>query len=128
MPTSSIGSYVFLSMSDQPRPAAQQLVAETRAGVDGVGWWKAGSKGTEYTLTTITDTASYSTAVALAATYPAAQNAGALAIVYGGVAIGNVIVVEAHGKAEAVAHGQGGFAAGGRAGGIVRGTWKVVAV
>jgi len=126
MPASSIGTFTFVQMSSQPVSAGQQLQPETKAGVDGVGFWKLGSKGTEYQVQTLVDVANYSTAVALVANYKTAQNAGALAVVYGGVALGNVIVLSVDPKAEAVAHGQGGLAGTSRA--IVRATWRLVAV
>jgi hypothetical protein len=126
MPASSIGSLLFLSMSGQPVPAGQQLQAESKAGVANVGWWKLGAKGTEYQVETIADVSTFSAAVTLAATYKAAQNAGALAIVYGGVSLGNVLVLSVEAKAEAIAHGQGGLAGTSRA--IVRAAWRLIAV
>lgn len=126
MPLSSIGTNTFLSMSGQPVPAGQQLQPETKAGVDGIGWWKLGSKGTEYTVETIADCATFAAAVSAAAGYKAAQNAGPLAIVYGGQSCGNVLVLSVEAKAEAIAHGQGGIAGTSQA--IVRATWRLIAV
>jgi hypothetical protein len=126
MPASSIGSFTFVQMSTQPVSAGQQLQPETKAGVDGVGFWKLGSKGTEYQVQTLVDVADYSTAVALAASYKAAQNAGALAIVYGGVSLGNVLVLSVEGDAQAIARGFGGTAGTSLA--VVRATWRLIAV
>ena len=126
MPASSIGTFTFIQMSSQPVSAGQQLQPETKAGVAGVGWWKLGSKGTEYQVQTLVDVANYSTAVALVASYKGAQDAGALAVVYGGVAIGNVIVLSVEGDAQAIARGFGGTA--GTSTAIVRATWRLIAV
>jgi hypothetical protein len=126
MPASSIGTNTFIKMTGQPVLAGQQLQPETKAGVAGVGWWKLGSKGTEYTVETLRDFDTFANAVAAAATYKAAQDAGALAIVYGGVGLGNVIVLSVEATAEAVAHGQGGLA--GTSTAIVRATWRLIAV
>lgn len=126
MPTSSIGTLTFVAMSGQPVTAGQQLQAETKAGVAAVGWWKMGIKGTEYSVETVRDVDTFANAVAAAATYKTAQNAGALAIVYGGVSLGNVLVLQVDAKAEAIAHGQGGLATTSRA--LVRATWRLIAV
>ena len=126
MPASSIGNLSFLSMSGQPQPAGQQLQPETKAGVAFVGWWKLGSKGTEYSVETMVDVNTFAAAVSLATTYKAAQDAGALAIVYGGVSLGNVLVLSVDAKAEAIAHGQGGLAGTSKA--IVRASWRLIAV
>ena len=126
MPASSIGTLTFLSMTGQPVTAGQQLQAESKAGVAYVGWWKMGIKGTEYSVETIRDVDTFANAVALAATYKLAQNSGALAIVYGGVSLGNVLVLRVDAKAESVAHGQGGLAGTSQA--IVRASWGLIAV
>lgn len=126
MPASSIGSLTFLRMTGQPVVAGQQLQPETKAGTDGIGWWKLGSKGAEYSVETVVDVDTFANAVALAATYRAAQNAGALAIVYGGVSLGNVLVLDVQATAEAIARGFGGVACTSLA--IVRAQWRLIAV
>jgi hypothetical protein len=126
MPASSIGSYYFIRISAQPVPAGQALQPETKAGVAGVGWWKCGVKGTEYSVETIADALDFATAVSAATGYKAAQDAGALAIVYGGISLGNVIVISVDAKAEAIAYGQGGLSGVSQA--IVRANWRLIAV
>lgn len=126
MPASSIGAYSFISMSGQPVQAAQQLQPESKAGVDAVGWWKVGSKGTEYSVQTIADVDTFANAVAAVGNYRGLQNSGAVAIVFGGVSLGNVIVLSVDGKAERIVRGSGGLATTGQA--IVRATWRLVAV
>lgn len=126
MPASSIGAYTFISMSDQPLTAGQNLQPESKAGVDGIGWWKTGTKGWEYQVTTIRDVDTFANAVALQASYQGLRNSGALAITYGGVAIGNVIVLDVKAKAERIVKGSGGLATTSQA--IVRAQWRLIAV
>ena len=113
-------------MTGQPIVAGQQLQPETKAGTDGVGWWKLGSKGVEYSVETFVDVDTVANAVALPASYKAARNAGALAIVYAGVALGNVLVLDVQGNAKAIARGFGGLAGISEA--TVEAQWRLIAV
>lgn len=126
MPSSSIGTATFIAMRPQPVVAGQQLIPEAKAGVANVGWWKAGSKGTEYSVETVRDVATFADAVALAAAYRTLQDAGALAITYGGVSLGNVLVLSVEATAEKIVQGHGGIAGTSEA--IVRAQWRLVAV
>lgn len=126
MPASSIGSATFIRMTPQPVPAGVQLVPEAKAGVANVGWWKAGSKGTEFSVHTLRDVDTFANAVALAAAYKTLQDAGALAVTYGGQSLGNVLVLSVEATAEAIVAGYGGVA--GTSGALVHAKWRLVAV
>lgn len=127
MPASSIGAYVFLTMQPEPIGAAQRLAVEARAGVAGVGVWRTGVAGTEFSVTTLVDVVDWSTAVALAHNYRSMTAGGPYAISYGGVAMPyNVVVLDVRATAERIVAGTGGLS--GSSGATVKAEWKLIAV
>ena len=126
MALTSIGAYAFISMSDPPQLAAQQLQLERKAGVNGVGFWKNGIAGSPYTVETVADVPTFSQAVDRAADYRLLPNAGPQAIYYAGIYHGLVIVLDVTATPEPVATGLGGLYGSSQA--IVKATWKLIAV
>jgi hypothetical protein len=125
--TSSIGTQSFISMTPQPLTAAQRVQVESRAGVAGVGFWLLGAAGEAYSPTTVRNVDTFANAVALANTYRTLIGGAPQALTYGGVAMGNFVVVDVKASAERIVKGFGGVApAGGLA--IVRAQWTLYAV
>jgi len=125
MPTSSIGAHVFTSMSPQPQTAGQRLQPETKAGVNGVGFWKLGVHGQEYQLTTVAVASTFAAAVAVEAAYRALINAGPVLVMYGGQAIGYAIVMDVTSNAERVLVAHGIYGTGHA---IATATWRLIPV
>lgn len=123
MSTSSIGPYTFASMTPQPQTKGWRLQPETKAGVNGVGFWALGIHGQEYQVTTTAIAATFAAAVAAEALYRALINAGPVAVVYGDQAIGSAIVLDVQAAAERVLMAQPG---NGEA--MVKANWKLIPV
>ena len=57
-----IGKERFITISDPPPGAQEQIALEARGGVDGTFAWKTGRRGEPFTLTTFVDLATLSDA------------------------------------------------------------------
>lgn len=125
MPTSSIASYTFASMTPQPQTKGMRLQPETKAGVSGVGFWALGVHGQEYQLTTVAVAATFAAAVAAEAAYRSLIQAGPVVVVYGGVTIGYAVVVDVTSQAERVL---GAYGSGGAGYAIATATWRLIPV
>jgi len=125
MPASSIKTYTFVSMDPQPQTAGMRLQPETKAGVNGTGFWKLGVHGQEYSLTTVAVGATFAAAVAVEPYYRALINAGPVLVTYGGQSCGYAIVTDVQATAERVLFAAG---SGGSGQAIVRATWKLIPV
>lgn len=123
---SSIGSFQFTVMREQPQGISQRLQLESKAGVAGVAVWKLGAAGTQHTVNTLRDYASWSTAVAAEAAYKTLKDAGPVEIYFGGVYLGTVIVLDVRSHATRIAAGIGGLS--GESTAIVEATWTIIAV
>lgn len=93
MGLSSIGIYQFVRMSALPPMPAETIQLETRAGVDGVGAWKTGTRGRELTVETIADTINFVDAILAANNYTTLIGAAPQALIYGGVAMAYSLLV-----------------------------------
>lgn len=125
MPLSSIGSYTVLHMHPAPQPARQGTQVESRAGVENVAVWLTAIRGKEYQVETVIDVASWANAITLCGLYYALVGSGPVEIVFGGVACGNVQVLDVTAVPEA-ALGHGGTCGVSLA--IVRAQWRLIAV
>lgn len=98
----SIGIYTFLRMHPHPPIAAEGLEIESRAGVAGVGLWKTGTRGKRFRVETLEPVETETIGLALVDTYRAAIGAAAAALTFEGESLGNVVVLDVTGDAEAI--------------------------
>ena len=108
MPTSSIGTATFISMDPPPTAAVQQIVLESKAGVNGHGAFLTGSRQAPQQVTTVRDFTSFALAVAAKAVYESAVGS-VLAVVYGGVGIGNALILGVDCQCQALVGAVGGL-------------------
>lgn len=125
MPLSAIGAQTFLTMTPQPQTAGMRLQPETKAGVNGVGFWQLGVHGQEYQIDTQQIAATFAVAVTAEATYRAYISAGPVTVVYGGQTIGSAIVVDVTTSAERVLGAYGDGIAGQA---LVKAQWRLIPV
>jgi hypothetical protein len=90
---SSIGSHLFVRISDLPAPPQQQIELESRAGRHGLAAWLTGVKGQPFELTSWADVANGLSAVQAIGLYSALVGAGPQAVVYGGIPLAYHVLV-----------------------------------
>lgn len=126
MAISSIGPHNFISMSQIPSAPQQQLVLETRAGVDGTGIWRVGTAGTQFTVRTTVDVGTFAQATVKFREYEKLIGGGVYGISYGGVTASFLVAVLGVKPidVDGTAIGVGGIL--GTSYGIVRAEWQLL--
>lgn len=79
----SIGSFVFIKLSEPPQRVQEQWERITRPGKDGVSLWSTGTRGEPFSVQSEAWSLTFGDARELAATYAGAPSLGALAVTFG---------------------------------------------
>ena len=83
----SIGPHIFLTMKEHPEVPKEEVEVVKRPGVDGVGIWRTGKRGSPMTVTTTVDAASFAVGQAMYLSYSNLIANAAVAIIWEGLAM-----------------------------------------